>query len=84
MLKELLQTVKEQNGSLSLKDLSSKMNVPIPLLEQMLISLQRSGKLQEVIFNPTESCSDCKDCPSDNFCELINIYLDKDYKITSN
>ena len=82
MLREIILSVQEQKGPLSLATLSKQLDISIPMLEQMLGTLVRSGKLQEVQPSLPDSCDTCDDCPILNNCDLTNIYKEKQYRIT--
>lgn len=82
MLKEIFLAVKEQSGPLSLFDLSKELKISVPMLEQMLDTLVRNGKLQEVQPIPTEECTSCTACPILNKCDVSLIFHEKQYRIT--
>ncbi len=81
MLTNILKSVKNNSGPISLTKLSEEFNISIPMLEQMLHTLERNGKLIELKVPGTEECTACEDCPILNNCNLTEIFQEKRYQI---
>ncbi|MBT3240301.1 MAG: winged helix-turn-helix transcriptional regulator [Chloroflexi bacterium] len=82
MLINILKSIRNNSGTISLTDLSKEFNIEISLVEQMLNTLERSGKLIEIKIEGTENCTSCEECPILNNCSLTDIFQEKRYQLT--
>ncbi len=71
MLRQLLNEVENANGALDLDSLSRKLGASRPMLEIMLDTLARQGRLKEKAYDPAAACNACgQGCATTAGCNL--------------
>jgi len=81
MLDKIIKTLQTQTTPLSQKDLSEKLGISPKLLNHMLDTLVKKGKLEETPQLLNETCTDCDHCPIFSLCSLKIDYPEKHYRI---
>ncbi len=65
MLRELLQII-NQDGMINALDLAKRLDTTPDLIEQMLLQLERMGRINSL---PTCQTDHCSDCPISKTCQ---------------
>lgn len=84
MLGRLLTLIKNNPGSISRDVLCAALEVTPEMLEGLISSLVRMGRLIEVADNRPASCLTCEGCPLKQQCDLLSLFQEKRYKVVDN
>ena len=78
MLGTILCDLKENEGPLSINTLAEKYDYAPEMIEQILETLVRQGKLTQMELPPSKYCTNCTDCPILEQCIWVPIRVEID------
>jgi hypothetical protein len=84
MLGRLLALIRNNQGIISRENLCATMGVTPEMLEELISSLIRMGRLAEIIDNKPVSCPTCEGCILQQQCNLMNLFQEKRYEVVNN
>ena len=81
MLGKLLELIKSNQGVISKEFLCDSLDVSPEMLDGLLASLVRLGRLAEIKEDKPESCPKCEDCAIEQHCDLTKLFHEKRYEV---
>jgi hypothetical protein len=81
MLSRLLELIKNNQGIIERDDLCKELEVSPEMLEGLISSLVRMGRLVEITDNKPPNCPTCKDCVIQQQCTLVNLFKERRYEV---
>jgi hypothetical protein len=81
MLRHVLELVTTNQGTISQADLCEDMELTPEMLEGLLASLVRMGRLVEVEDSRPEVCPKCEDCNIGEPCGWVSMFQEKRYEV---